>query len=336
LRLTLTPGRDSHSTPDSGASHHATAKLDPDTGYYTMKVDVDVVSNQLPEVWVDHPDGPRSLRVYGNIPPGAPYVTEVAIDDPPLFAALALKAALGRRGIQVDASVTTSAIIPVWDTNRGPELSPDRPILPSEQATDEELEEYFRQLCTTGAPLCRVVAEHRSPPLVDDVVWTLKESQNLHAEMILRRLAYRYGNDPTAAEGSWVVRQWLLKAGLDGDDFVFYDGSGLSAKDLVTPRATAQLLAFAATQPWFAQWKAALPIGGVDGSLEHRFTEPPLKGHVFAKTGTLSESRALSGYLDCASGKQVIFSILVDNHTPGTSADRAVMDKIVAAIAATE
>jgi D-alanyl-D-alanine carboxypeptidase/D-alanyl-D-alanine-endopeptidase (penicillin-binding protein 4) len=133
-----------------------------------------------------------------------------------------------------------------------------------------------------------------------------------------------------------VLRQFLLNAGLDGNDFLFFDGSGLSDHDLVTPRTTAQLLAYATTQPWFAAWKAAQPLGGVDGTLANRFTEPPLKGHVFAKTGTLGESRALSGYLDAASGRQIIFSIMVDNHAPGTPADRAVMDKIVAAIAATQ
>ena len=74
----------------------------------------------------------------------------------------------------------------------------------------------------------------------------------------------------------------------------------------------------------------------MDGTLENRFKEAPLTGHVFAKTGTLGESRALAGYVDCASGKQVIFSIMVDNHEPGSSADRVVMDKIVAAIAAAE
>jgi D-alanyl-D-alanine carboxypeptidase/D-alanyl-D-alanine-endopeptidase (penicillin-binding protein 4) len=126
----------------------------------------------------------------------------------------------------------------------------------------------------------------------------------------------------------------LVHAGLDPADFVFYDGSGLSGHDLVAPRATAQLLAYATKQPWFAQWKAALPVGGEDGTLSSRFPDAPLKDHLFAKTGTLGESRALSGYLDTASGKQVIFSIMVDDHAPNTSADRRVMDEIVAAIAA--
>jgi D-alanyl-D-alanine carboxypeptidase/D-alanyl-D-alanine-endopeptidase (penicillin-binding protein 4) len=215
------------------------------------------------------------------------------------------------------------------------DLPANFPMHTTEQATQQEEEEQQKQMCLRTGGLCKIVAEHTSPTMSEDVVWTMKESQNLHAEMILRRLAYRYGSDPTAEDGAWAVRQWLMQTvHADGADFVFYDGSGLSPKDLVTPRATAKLLSYAMQQPWFAQWKAALPIGGVDGTLSSRFSEAPLKGHVFAKTGTLGESRALSGYVDCASGKQVIFSIMVDNHMPVGSADRGVMDKIVAAIAA--
>jgi D-alanyl-D-alanine carboxypeptidase/D-alanyl-D-alanine-endopeptidase (penicillin-binding protein 4) len=132
-----------------------------------------------------------------------------------------------------------------------------------------------------------------------------------------------------------VVRQFLINLGIDPADFVFYDGSGLSGHDLVTPRATAKLLQFATAQPWFADWKASLPVGGEDGSLTSRFPKPPLKDHVFAKTGTLGEARALSGYLDCASGRTVIFSIMDTSHMPG-NADRDVMDRIVAAIATAE
>ncbi len=130
------------------------------------------------------------------------------------------------------------------------------------------------------------------------------------------------------------MRAFLEQAGIDKDDFVFFDGSGLSGHDLVTPRATVRLLQYASTQPWFADWKKSLPVGGEDGSLVERFGKAPLKDHVFAKTGTLGEARALSGYLEGASGKTVIFSIMVGNHTPQTSADREAMDKIVAAIAA--
>jgi len=168
---------------------------------------------------------------------------------------------------------------------------------------------------------------------------------NLHAELLLHHLGKAFGEpyaggsggaDGSTAEGVRVLHQFLLNAGLDPNDFVFYDGSGLSTHDLVTPRATARLLTFATTQPWFADWKASLPIGGIDGTLASRFTDPALKGHVFAKTGTVGEARALAGYLDTASGRTVIFTIFVDNHLPGDSSDRAVLDKIVAAIAAAE
>jgi D-alanyl-D-alanine carboxypeptidase/D-alanyl-D-alanine-endopeptidase (penicillin-binding protein 4) len=192
---------------------------------------------------------------------------------------------------------------------------------------------------------CPVILQHTSPPLMEDVVLTNKISQNLHAELLLRHLGRTYGQpyiggdggvDSSLAEGARVVRQFLLNAGLAPDDFIFFDGSGLSGHDLVTPRATAKLLQFATTQPWFAAWRSSLPIGGEDGSLASRFAQPPLKDHVVAKTGTLSEARALSGYLDAASGRTVIFSIMVGNHLPGTDADRVVMDKIVAAIQAAE
>ena len=130
------------------------------------------------------------------------------------------------------------------------------------------------------------------------------------------------------------MRQFLVNAGIDPEGFTFYDGSGLSARDLVTPRTETQLLGYAAKQPWFTPWKAALPVGGVDGTLASRFTEPPLRGHVFAKTGTLGETSVLAGYVQCASGREVIFSVMVDNHEPGNAEDRRVMDQIVGAIAA--
>ncbi len=171
---------------------------------------------------------------------------------------------------------------------------------------------------------------------------------------MLRNVAVAKTCESTLRRALQLERLFWQQAGIAGDDFLLYDGSGLSAKDVVTPRAEAQLLAYAATQPWFAQWKAALPVGGVDGTLASRFKdakdkEPKdkeakevsadpanLKGHVFAKTGTLGESRALAGYVECGSGRTVIFSVMVDNHLPGTSADRQAMDKIVAAIAETQ
>ena len=195
----------------------------------------------------------------------------------------------------------------------------------------------------------RVLASHVSVPFEQDVTVTNKVSQNLHAELYLRVLGRLEGGDGSIAQGLRVVRQFLINSaatgaqagtgpiagpGIDPGDFVFYDGSGLSPDDLITPRALTRLLAFAARQPWGADYRASLPIGGVDGTLSGRLTEPALKGKVFAKTGTLSEVHGLSGYLVAASGRAVTFSILCNDRNPSGDAARNALDKIVAAIAA--
>ena len=293
----------------------------------------------------------KVLRIYGSIALDAPPDSEeIAIADPAEFAAIALKKLLEDRGIRVDGPARAKHRL----VYQGPEFMeesrqalPKLPTVPMSAGLSSIL--TSKVSCFDACP---VILQHTSPEVQEDVVLTNKTSQNLHAELLLHHLGKTYGEvyaggsggvDGSTAEGVRVVRQFLINAGIDKDDFVFYDGSGLSGYDLVTPRATAKLLSFAAhdpktglPQPWFAEWKASLPVGGVDGTLADRFTSAPLKGHVFAKTGTHSEGRALSGYLECASGQTVIFSILVDHHLPGDSADRDAMDKIVAAIAAAE
>jgi len=314
--------------PATATGKPATVELLPDIGYYKLQVTVQTVAAEVPaSIRIDRGMGSRLVRVGGTVAIGAPYSTEIAIEDPAEFAAQALKQALEAHGIKVDGKAVAHHRSALDTSGFSDESHTPLPKLPHEAPADQS----EMTVCNDDCPL-RV--EHRSPTLAEDIVLTLKVSQNLHAELLLRRLGKQYGTDGSTAQGARVVRQFLLNAGLDGDDFIFYDGSGLSGHDLVTPRATAKLLAYATQQPWFAQWRAGLPVGGEDGTLAGRFAKPPLKDHLFAKTGTLSEARALSGYVDCASGQTVIFSVMVDNHAPNTPADRDVMDRIVAAIAA--
>ena len=132
------------------------------------------------------------------------------------------------------------------------------------------------------------------------------------------------------------MRQFLLNAGVDDADFFLYDGSGMSPDDRVAPRAFTQLLAYASRQPWGAAWRDTLPIAGVDGTLAARFKDSPLKGRVQAKTGTMSEVNALSGYVVANSGKTLAFSIIVNGHRPGSEAESQAIDRIVEAIAAAD
>lgn len=314
--------------PAATAGKAATVELFPDTGYYQIRSTVQTVAAKSPSsIRIDRDIGSHLVRVVGTVALGEPYTTEIAMEDPAEFAAQALKQALESHGIKVTGRALAHHRAAVDTAEFSDESHAPLPALPRYAVNDGNTV----TICNDDCPL-RV--EVMSAKLSEDVVATLKVSQNLHAELLLRRLGKAYGTDGSTAQGTRVVRQFLLNAGLDGDDFVFYDGSGLSGHDLVTPRATTKLLAYATGQPWFAQWKASLPVGGEDGTLAGRFAKPPLKDHLFAKTGTLSEARALSGYVDCASGTTVIFSVMVDNHAPNTPADREAMDSIVAAIAA--
>jgi D-alanyl-D-alanine carboxypeptidase/D-alanyl-D-alanine-endopeptidase (penicillin-binding protein 4) len=272
------------------------------------------------------------LRVYGSIAVDAqPEEEEVAIHDPAEYAAVALKGMLEARGIVVTGKARAEHRI----------SSDAKGFMAKMKEPGQE------QVVVSGGPeggSCpstppeafeKTLASHSSPTLLEDVTVANKISQNLHAELWLHHLGKKtFCGDGSTVSGARLVRAFLENAGVDKDDFVFFDGSGLSGHGLVTPRAIARLLQYASTQPWFADWKKTLPVGGEDGSLISRFGKAPLKDHVFAKTGTLGEARALSGYLESASGKTVIFSIMVGNHPPGTSEDRDVMDKVVAAIAA--
>jgi D-alanyl-D-alanine carboxypeptidase/D-alanyl-D-alanine-endopeptidase (penicillin-binding protein 4) len=326
IKVTVTPG--------VAAGNPATVVVDPAVpSYYTLDVSVTTGEKKSgSHVQMERALGSKVLRVYGSIAVDAqPDEEEVAIHDPAEYAAVTLKGMLEARGIVVTGKAR--ALHRISNDAEGFMTEMKKPG--QEQAVVSGGLEGGSCLSTVPDTPDKVLASHTSPLLLDDVTVTNKVSQNLHAELWLHHLGKRtFCGDGSTVAGARLVRAFLEHAGIDKDDFVFFDGSGLSGHDLVTPRATVRLLQYASGQPWFADWKKSLPVGGEDGSLVERFGKAPLKDHVFAKTGTLGEARALSGYVECASGRTVIFSIMVGNHMPQTHGDREVMDKIVAAIAA--
>lgn len=250
---------------------------------------------------------------------------DLAVDDPAEFTAAAFKQALLSRGITVTGSAISAHRYPIgtgdFAAERGEPLRLARVDLP-----------------TVVAPITgrRVLGTHISVSLAQDIAVTNKISQNLHAELLLRLLGKLCAKDGSVAQGTRVVRQFLIEAGISDNDFFFYDGSGMSMDDRIAPRAYTKLLAYASHQPWGTAWRATLPVAGVDGTLVGRFKNSPLKGHLWAKTGTLNEANALSGYLTAASGKTLAFSILVNGHRPGSEAESEAIEHICEAVAAAE
>jgi D-alanyl-D-alanine carboxypeptidase/D-alanyl-D-alanine-endopeptidase (penicillin-binding protein 4) len=257
-----------------------------------------------------------------------------AIHDPAAYAALALKLALERHGVRVAGSAI-ALHVPPRDFKAAPVADGSVAAAIGGSVAETPVKADYGTACI-GSAMISVLATHPSVALGDDLSYTVKASDNLHAEILLKNVGAAFGCAHTEAWSLAVMRAYLKQVGIAAGDVVLYDGSGLSGHDLVAPRALTQMLVYAAKQKWGASYKAALPVGGVDGTLTNRFLPPgsTLQGKVFAKTGTLGESRALSGYVTAASGATVVFSVMVDNHRPGDPADRAAMDKMVEAIAA--
>ena len=297
----------------------------PNVEYYTLENSMTMVQpGETPHPGLERRPGSMMVRAWGTAPAQGLHAP-LAVEDPAEFTAAAFKDALLHRGVTVSGNAASA--------HRFPDGTGD---FNAERA--EPLKLAPRALVTMEAPvgIHKVLATHVSVPVAQDITVTNKVSQNLHAELLLRLLGKAFAKDGSLAQGTRVVRQFLVDAGVSDSDFFFYDGSGMSMDDRVAPRAYTQLLAYASRQAWGAAWRDTFPVAGVDGSLAGRFRNSSLKGKLWAKTGTLNETNALSGYLQTASGKTLAFSILVNGHRPGSQAEVPAMEKICEAIAATE
>ena len=301
------------------------ASWNPPVPYYTLENTASTgPTAPKPQIGVDRQPGSKIVRLYGTLPVTSKGMhLALAIEDPAEFAGIAFRQMLLDRGIAVAGTATASHSLPsiteeFLEVSRTPLAAP----LPSQRKLPEPVLAANQSL----------LASYTSAPLGQDLTVINKVSQNLHVELVLRDLGKAVLNDGSIAAGARVVRQFLMDAGVNPQDFIFFDGSGLSPQDLITPRAATTLLAYAARQPWGEAFRETLPIAGVDGSLSGRFTQSPVKGKFFAKTGTLAEVNALSGYLTARSGKTVILSILCNDHDPSSDAARKASDKIVEAI----
>ena len=311
--------------PGTKPGNSVTATWSPAVPYYALH-NAAVTGPVAPEphLGLDRQPGSKTVRLYGTIPMNSKGVhLALAIEDPAEFAAEAFRQMLIAEGITVAGTAGARHSLPV---STGEFLEDSKAPLPQALPAGTTLP------APAIAPADKILAIYTSPPLVQDLTMINKVSQNLHAELVLRDLGKAVLNDGSIAAGARVVRQFLIQAGVDPADFLFFDGSGLSPQDLITPRAATTLLAYAARQPWGEAFRATLPIAGVDGSLAGRFTHSPVKGNLFAKTGTLSEVNALSGYLTARSGKTVILSILCNDHDPSSEASHKAAEKIIEAI----
>ena len=299
--ITITPGR-------AGTRPAITGN-----GFFAIRNDAVTVAGRANTIDLWRDPGSFELRVSGTI--GAedePRSYDLGIDDPALYAAFQLKRLLTARGVSVTGQVRSRY----------------RPLAPSDDPARRG-----------DAPLPSVqevpmLLQLPASPLAPDIEVINKVSQNLHASLMLRRLGKLNGSG-SIVDGQAVVSDTLRAAGVGEGGWFLADGSGMSSYNRVTPRTTATLLRWVAKQPWGADWRATLPVGGVDGTLARRYKGTALDGQIFAKTGSINASRALSGYLEAASGTTLVFSAFANDIPPDREGEAiGAMDAVLLAVAA--
>ncbi|HUF90597.1 MAG TPA: D-alanyl-D-alanine carboxypeptidase/D-alanyl-D-alanine-endopeptidase [Gemmatimonadota bacterium] len=237
--------------------------------------------------------------IWGRIPVGGtPVRYVVAVEDPAVFTLSVMRDRLQRFGIEV--------------TGRD-QVVYDRDLLPRRAR--------------------RLVASHTSPRLIEFVRVVNKRSQNFFAEQILKTLGAVVEGDGSFDDGADVVHDLLRGFGVSTRSVVIDDGSGLSRRDVVTARTTAELLVVMRSHPLFDEYYDSLLIAGLDGD-PRRLDAPAALGNVRTKTGTLRGVSALSGYATTRDGELLAFSVITNGMPGGKGASIGLEDAVAEALAA--
>lgn len=279
--------------------------------YYALDNRALTVAGDKQTLAFDRPIHGRTIMVTGTIGTNAaPEVLNIGIDDPAHYAAHRFAEMLRERGVRVGGTVQSRY----------------RPLLPSDDP------ETRGDGAVTRPALLPALTTLTPAPLGETITTVNKISQNHYADLLLRRLGTIRGTG-SIADGQAYIRAMLAEAGVPEHAVALSDGSGMSTYNRVSPRGTARLLAWIARQAWGDDYRATLPIGGVDGTLARRFAGTPLEGKVFAKTGSLNATNALAGYMTAASGKTLTFAIYA-NDVPESVRATTFMDRALNAVAA--
>jgi D-alanyl-D-alanine carboxypeptidase/D-alanyl-D-alanine-endopeptidase (penicillin-binding protein 4) len=254
----------------------ASVTLEPPTTTIPVDASVSVVGGGGGRISASRrPDGTLSVR--GSI--GArsgPLKYSLVVENPPLFVAGALRAALQKAGVTIDGQ-----------TRLGP--TPATAV---------------------------AVAGLSSPPLAQIIGEMDRESINIVAELLFRASARAGGAPVGSAEsGLGNLRDFLSKkVGTSPSVVDVSDGSGLSLLDHVTPRSMVQLLGYVHQATWGPVFHAALPVDGESGTLKRRAKGTPARGNLHAKTGTTNTVAALGGYVTAKNGEVLAFSLIYNGN----------------------
>jgi D-alanyl-D-alanine carboxypeptidase/D-alanyl-D-alanine-endopeptidase (penicillin-binding protein 4) len=271
----------------------------PPTQYATVR-NTCVTGNQN-AIWLSREIGTNQIVLKGETPSRAQVPVAVTIHDPAMYAGTVFAEVLKRKGITVSGTVKRDRTIASQQKQAGPTGK-------------------WRTLAIHETPITTIIARAN------------KDSVNLYAESLCKRLGHEVSSQPGSWEnGTAAVGAFLKSVGVDESQFQLDDGCGLSKQNTVSAEAFAKVLSHDFHSPNWEAFRATLAISGTDGTLQDRFRGTDLKGRVFAKSGYVNGVCALSGYVRTRDNQWFAFSFLINR--VGAIADaKLVQEKIVHAI----
>lgn len=154
-------------------------------------------------------------------------------------------------------------------------------------------------------------------PINEVLKQMMKESDNLCAESMFYHVAAHHARYKRVSDndGTDAINHFIKESlGLNPEYYNIVDGSGVSLYNYVSPRLLLEYLKYAYRRAEiFHSFYEALPIAGIDGTLEHRMKKGKAYRNVHAKTGTVKGVSSLAGYAQASNGHRLAFSIINQN-----------------------
>lgn len=173
-------------------------------------------------------------------------------------------------------------------------------------------------------------------PLEEVLTRALKKSDNLCAEALFYHLGAHHAGHKrvSAADGTDAILAFMKTTlGMNPEYYQIADGSGVSLYNYISPRLLLEYLKYAYYhRDIFLPLYEALPVAGVDGTLQYRMKQTKARGNVHAKTGSVTGVSSLAGYVKASNGHQLAF-VIIHQNVLKTAKARALQDKICAILA---
>ncbi len=178
-----------------------------------------------------------------------------------------------------------------------------------------------------------LITKTYSPKLAEIVKQTNTHSINLFAEHLLKQIGLKLSeNSITEKAVDEIVKFWKEK-NIDTQGMYLYDGSGLSRHNSFTPYQMVSILIYMKkNSKYFSDFYNSLPVAGETGTMKNMFKESMAKGKLRAKSGTVDRVKAYAGYATSVSGREIVFSMVVNDFSCTSREARAQLVKLMNAL----